>query len=299
MCLVAAGLAGVWEAGLWNIASSNIINFILMSLAVGWNRQERELFNWRFLDEIVFASLPIVVPLVLMWYSFDERWTVIPVLLLFFGLYRIVDSRVNRTESHSAGEQAAGSLGIGLSLTATALVALAIAGFFLGGATENVVNRIGINPAIAGWILGFTSSLPEVITFFSVYGRARAAGKLESLADTQEVLDNLTASNMANVGVVYPVGVAGLPDSGRRVTFNDRTESRLHCNCSRTPTDRPVYSDRRPSAPERTGALLLLTLRPDWEELGLLKYVCGENNQFVGCNCTPSDAQWFMGRTSN
>ncbi len=207
VCLVAAGLAGVWEAGLWNIASSNIINFILMSLAVGWNRQERELFNWRFLDEIVFASLPIVVPLVLMWYSFDERWTVIPVLLLFFGLYRIVDSRVNRTESHSAGEQAAGSLGIGLSLTATALVALAIAGFFLGGATENVVNRIGINPAIAGWILGFTSSLPEVITFFSVYGRARAAGKLESLADTQEVLDNLTASNMANVGVVYPVGL--------------------------------------------------------------------------------------------
>ena len=26
VCLVSAGLAGVWEAGLWNIASSNIIN---------------------------------------------------------------------------------------------------------------------------------------------------------------------------------------------------------------------------------------------------------------------------------
>ena len=32
--LVAAGLSGVWEAGLWNIAASNIINITLMSLAM-------------------------------------------------------------------------------------------------------------------------------------------------------------------------------------------------------------------------------------------------------------------------
>ena len=211
VCLVAAGLAGVWEAGLWNIASSNIINFILMGFAAGWNLQLPDLFNRRFLDEILFAVLAIVAPIVLMLYGIDEsgsgRWTVIPVLLLFFGLYRFVDVRVNRAELEGGGEPAAGSLRIGLILTATALVTLAIAGFFLGGATENVVNRIGISPAIAGLILGFTSSLPEAITFFSVYASARAAGKLGSLADTQEVLDNLTASNMANVGLVYPVGL--------------------------------------------------------------------------------------------
>ena len=207
VCLVAAGLAGVWEAGLWNIASSNIINFILMGFAVGWNLQLPDLFNRRFLDEILFAVLAIVAPIVLMLYGIDESWTVIPVLLLFFGLYRFVDVRVNRAELEGGGEPAAGSLRIGLILTATALVTLAIAGFFLGGATENVVNRIGISPAIAGLILGFTSSLPEAITFFSVYASARAAGKLGSLADTQEVLDNLTASNMANVGLVYPVGL--------------------------------------------------------------------------------------------
>jgi hypothetical protein len=34
-----------------------------------------------------------------------------------------------------------------------------------------------------------------------------------------------------------------------------------------------------------------LTLRPDWNELGLLEYVCEENNRCVGGNCTPSDAQ--------
>jgi hypothetical protein len=34
-----------------------------------------------------------------------------------------------------------------------------------------------------------------------------------------------------------------------------------------------------------------LTLRPDWNELGLLEYVCEENNRCVGGNCTPSEAQ--------
>ena len=51
VCLVAAGLAGVWEAGLWNIASSNIINASLMLIASLYYRQFGELFERRFLDE--------------------------------------------------------------------------------------------------------------------------------------------------------------------------------------------------------------------------------------------------------
>jgi len=34
-----------------------------------------------------------------------------------------------------------------------------------------------------------------------------------------------------------------------------------------------------------------LTLRPDWEPLGLLEYVCEENNRCAGGNCRPSDVQ--------
>jgi len=34
-----------------------------------------------------------------------------------------------------------------------------------------------------------------------------------------------------------------------------------------------------------------LTLRPDWEEIGLLEYVCEENNRCAGGNCRESEAQ--------
>ena len=45
-------------------------------------------------------------------------------------------------------------------------------------------------------------------SFFAVYQASKASGRLDELADTQEALDNLTSSNMANVGVVYPAGLA-------------------------------------------------------------------------------------------
>lgn len=208
VCLVATGLAGVWEAGLWNIASSNIINAVLMVTAVLWNRQFHELFNRQFIDEIVFAALAVAVPLLLMGAKLDESGYVIPVLLGFFMIYRFVDRRANPPAPEAEEVDAVGSLPRGLIFTVTALVCVAIAGFFLGGATEDVVNQMGVHPAAAGWILGLTSSLPEMITFFAVYSASRKAGDLDSLADTQEVLDNLTASNMANVGLIYPTGLA-------------------------------------------------------------------------------------------
>jgi Ca2+/Na+ antiporter len=85
---------------------------------------------------------------------------------------------------------------------------VAIVGIFLGWATEDVVNALGVHPAIAGWILGVCTSLPEMVTFFSVYGAAQREGKGHLLEDTQEALDNLASSNMANAGLIYPIGLA-------------------------------------------------------------------------------------------
>lgn len=208
VCLVSAGLAGVWQAGLWNIASSNIINAVLMSLAVIRYRQVRDLFNLRFLDEIGFAVLAIFVPIVLMRLGKDTEWYLVPVLMGFFIFYKLVDSRLNRPAKHEQSEDAAvGNLPFGLILGLVALIAITIAGVFLGDATAAVVEQMGVRPTIAGWILGFVTSIPELVSFFAVYAASKSAGRLQDLNDTQEALDNLTGSNMANVGVVYPLGL--------------------------------------------------------------------------------------------
>ena len=213
VCLISAGLAGVWEAGLWNIASSNIINSGLMLGAVLFHRQFRELFNFRFFDEIGFAALAVLVPLVLMKSGMDTQWYLVPILLGFFVIYRIVDRKINKTPPSPNNEQvpeqeSIGNLPFGISLGVTALIAIAIAGIFLGNSTARVVNQMEVRPEIAGWILGVVTSIPELVSFFAIYAASKRAGMSQSLNDTQEALDNLTGSNMANVGIVYPIGLA-------------------------------------------------------------------------------------------
>ena len=69
------------------------------------------------------------------------------------------------------------------------------------------VNKIRVHPAIAGWILGVVTSLPEMVTFFAIYSLAKKEGRSHLKEDTQEALDNLAASNMANTGLIYPLGL--------------------------------------------------------------------------------------------
>ena len=207
VALVAAGLAGVWEAGLWNIAASNLINALLMLAAVLRYGQFQELLNRRFLDELGFAALGIAAPLLLMQLDLDESWLVVPLLLGTFLVYRVIDKRVNAHPEVTA-DGAVGSLPLGMILMVTALTMMAVVGIFLGDATKGVVEQMGLHPAVAGSILGVMTSLPEVVTFFAVYATSLREGKDHLLEDTQEVLDNLAASNMANTGIVYPVGLA-------------------------------------------------------------------------------------------
>jgi Ca2+/Na+ antiporter len=67
------------------------------------------------------------------------------------------------------------------------------------------------NPALkvpeyaVGWVLGVVTSLPEMTTFFVVFAAAR--GQADGREATERSLDNLVASNMSNIGLVYPIAI--------------------------------------------------------------------------------------------
>ena len=82
--LISTALAGVWTAGLWNIASSKIINLVLLLTAVCWYRQYRDLWNKQFIDEMLFAVIAVAFPLALMYFSMDQSPYTVPILLFFY-----------------------------------------------------------------------------------------------------------------------------------------------------------------------------------------------------------------------
>lgn len=207
VALVASGLAGVWNAGLWNIASSNIINLVLALVATLYYGRGRDLLAKRFWDELGFSILAVFVPIGLMLAHFDTHVATVPLLLLFFVIYKIADRKLNAPEEF-AETDTPGSLGFGILMALTSLALIAFAGVYLGGATREVVTVAGVPAAATGWILGFVTSLPEMVTFFSVYADAAKKGREAGLEETQEVLDNLAASNASNTGIIYPIGLA-------------------------------------------------------------------------------------------
>ena len=206
--LISTALNGVWAAGLWNIASSNIINVVLLITAVCWYRQYRDLWNKHFIDEMLFAGMAVAFPLLLMYFSMDQSPYTVPILLFFYLVYRLSDRVFNRahTEPDVEGEDA-GSAKLGLLYIIGSIAIICVAGNFLGTSAEAIVNKMEIYGIFVGGLLGFVTSLPERTTFFKVYSAAKKKGALGGTDDTQEVLDNLTGSNMSNVGIIYPIAL--------------------------------------------------------------------------------------------
>ena len=207
--VISSAAAGVFDVGFSNIATSNIINWILFLSAVFSFRQCRDLKRKTFIDEISFGLFSVIIPLVMYKYEVQSSVLIGTGLLLLFIIYKILDSRLNNR---------AGTLENGVNIKTmnlvslilyiiTGVVLIVVASIYLGKIAKELVVESGILPWIIGWILGFVSSIPEMSGFFEVYRKHKKAGTLRGIDDTQEGLDTLVASNMSNLGIILPVGV--------------------------------------------------------------------------------------------
>ena len=88
------------------------------------------------------------------------------------------------------------------------IVIVIAAGRFLGTSAGVLIETLSMPIWLVGWILGLITSIPELTSFFEIYRLSKKKGTLESSdRDTQEALDALVASNMANLGIILPVGI--------------------------------------------------------------------------------------------
>lgn len=206
--IVASAAAGVFDAGFWNIASSNIINWILFMGAVLFWGQFKDLKKRPFRDELLFGGISVALPLFLFAANVQGSVYLAFGLVAFFVFYKILDRRWNRiSRDTSDGSPVNGSGWRGFIKLFLGLLAIVASGWKLGSVAEELILTLGIAPWIIGWILGFVSSIPEMSGFFEVYRRHHREESLKGLRDTQEVLDSLVASNMGNLCLILPLGI--------------------------------------------------------------------------------------------
>ena len=78
-------------------------------------------------------------------------------------------------------------------------------GELLGDTLENLCNIFGVSEVIVGILLGFVTSLPELITFFE---SQRHYKKVEDdMLGVVEATNNLLTSNILNLFAIQTVGI--------------------------------------------------------------------------------------------
>ena len=207
--LVAGALNGVFRAGMWNIASSNVINLVLFVLTVFAFRQQLDLKNKIFSDEIGFGVLSIVIPLLMFVAHIGTGYITAAGLVLFFMFYKVMDKRLNKAGTPailSPGAEGGTLRGGSMFMVAGVLVIL-LAGRFLGSSAGALITQLNVPAWAVGWILGLVTSVCELASFIEIYRIHKPKDSPSHIKDTQEALDALVASNISNLGLILPMGM--------------------------------------------------------------------------------------------
>ncbi len=207
--LVAGVFAGVFDAGLWNIASSNIINWLLFILTIFLFRQQLDLRNKKFVDEITFGLLSVVIPLLVLFFQIKSSVTSALLLFGFFIIYRIIDGLINKSAKPAPipPEIENGSLWKGFMFLIIGLGVIMLSGSFMSASTGLLVMQLNIPAWAIGWILGLVSSMSEFASFIEIYRMHKPNHKKNYNRDTQEALDALVSSNISNIGLILPIAM--------------------------------------------------------------------------------------------
>jgi Ca2+/Na+ antiporter len=206
--VVAGAVAGVFDAGMWNIAASNIVNWGLFLATVLMFRQQLDLVRKHFIDEIVFGLMSVAVPLALCLITLKISYWTAAGLFALFAFYKYLDRVLNRpSPTTSAAAHAKGSLRRGsLSILAGIVIVLA-SGIFLGNSANVLIKTLSVPAFAVGWLVGLITSVCEFASFISIYQVNRRKDGPDYIADTQEALDALVASNISNLGLILPFGM--------------------------------------------------------------------------------------------
>lgn len=211
-----SAFAGLIATSTYNIISSNIINLLQYSIAIILNKNQKAVRNQAIKVDLSLVSITILIPIIMTIFHIEDNIILIPIfLVLLFLFYRITNNahrlymKKEKEEKEEINKDVENSIakryfyvfiyGILLFLVG---VALYIIGNLLSDVLENLCIRFQIPEIIIGMLLGFITSLPELITFFE--SQKHHENEKEGVV---EATSNLLTSNIMNLFVIQSIGI--------------------------------------------------------------------------------------------
>lgn len=204
---------GLIGASIYNVISSNIINLIQYVFAIVLNKNQKVLKNSALKIDIIMVAVTIAIPIIIMIFKIDVNIQLVPIFILLYSLFLVLNhnahkfylnEKENREEIIENTKEKRKVIKYAIYLFVTGILLFFI-GNKLGDTLENLCNIFNIPQKIIGILLGFVTSIPELITFFEAQKHHKKNN--DAILGVVESTNNLLTSNILNLFVIQSIGI--------------------------------------------------------------------------------------------
>lgn len=215
-----SAFAGLVGASVYNILSSNIINFVQYIISIYTSKNQRILTENKAIKiDLGLVIFTILIPIAMILVNIDFNINIVPIFILLFFLYYYINEKVHQLYLKKHDKKISKQIeeeqkwvrgktkvvvkySIYLLLTS---IILYLIGDSLSRSLENLAQVFAIPEFVLGITLGFITSIPELITFFE--SQKYYKNEKNNEAGVIEATNNLLTSNILNLFVIQTIGI--------------------------------------------------------------------------------------------
>lgn len=212
-----SSINGLMNTSIFNILSSNIINLIQYMSSVFLNNNKKALYNKAIKIDIILVIISIIIPIIIVWKNIDINLFLIPTFLISYALFKYLNNNAHKLylekedkeiekQIQDEGKKEEGNTRKTVLymfiLIGTGILLYAISEL-LGDTLNNLCNQFNISQTIIGILLGFITSIPELVTFIE----SQRHYKDDNILGVVEATNNLLTSNILNLFIIQSVGI--------------------------------------------------------------------------------------------
>lgn len=216
----ASSFNGLISASVVNVFSSNVINMIQYISSIILNKNQKLLKNKAIKIDIILTLITIIIPIILLILKIEISLSIVPIFIILYLLFNYLNTNAHklylRKEDEALEKQIEEeekweknnkkkTIKYVIYLLITGVL-LFIIGDALGNTLENLCNMFNISQTIIGILLGFITSIPELITFFETQKHYKKE-KSKEILGVVEATNNMLTSNMLNLFIIQSIGI--------------------------------------------------------------------------------------------
>ena len=213
-----SAFTGLISASSYNIISSNIINTVQYIAAIFLNKNQKYLQNKALKIDLIMVLITILIPIGILVANIKFSIGIVPIFILLFLLFYFINSNAHKlylnkeTKQEKEIKQEEKWLKGKKKITLKYIFFLFIISIFLyfignllSTTLESLCIQFNIPQAVIGILLGFITSIPELITFFEAQKHYTRQENGED--GVIEATNNLLTSNILNLFFIQTVGI--------------------------------------------------------------------------------------------